>query len=247
MRLSKLPAICLILLLACCRQQSGQQRAEQTTLPDNSGTAATPASGQPVTDSIPVPAGMTQLAVADGDLDKDGIAERVVVYDTKKDTDFGTERQLHIFRRSANGWTLWHRSIGAVLPSEHGGVNGDPFQDMTIQAGCIVIEHFGGSMEKWAYTHRFRYQNNNWYLIGATIHFGTPCKEWKDYDYNLSTGRIEVTEETESCDDNGDNAQTSKNEQYSFTRKLPALPLMDGFYPGDNKVNIPGRDASFYY
>ena len=32
----------------------------------------------------------------DGDLDKDGISEKVVVYDTDKETDLGTERQIFI-------------------------------------------------------------------------------------------------------------------------------------------------------
>ena len=39
------------------------------------------------------------LEEIEGDLDKDGIPEKVIVYDTKKEIDLGTERQIYIYKR----------------------------------------------------------------------------------------------------------------------------------------------------
>ena len=35
----------------------------------------------------------------EGDLDKDGISEKVIVYDTEKEIDLGTERQIYIYKK----------------------------------------------------------------------------------------------------------------------------------------------------
>lgn len=240
--------IALLIANAACNHQTTSREASNAS---GSDTVVMPQAGNGaqarVADSIPVPAGMTQLAQATGDLDKDGQPERVIVYDTKKQSDMGTERQVHIFKSAGSAWTLWHRSTGPVLPSDHGGMMGDPFQDLKIQNGCIVIDHFGGSRDKWAYTHRYRFQSGDWYLIGATVRFGAPCETWKDYDYNLSTGTVNATSETEVCDDEGNNQRTDKTAPYSFNKKPATLPRMDGFYPGDNEVKIPGKEDSFYY
>ena len=92
--------------------------------------------------------------MATGDLTKDGLAERVVVYDTPVATDFGTARQLYIYQQKEGHWQLWQKINGGILPSENGGMMGDPFEGITIERGTIVITHFGGSRQKWTYTHR---------------------------------------------------------------------------------------------
>jgi len=133
----------------------------------------------------------------EGDLDKDGVSEKVIVYDTEKETDFGTERQIYIYKKNNDKWELWEKSIGAILPSQHGGMMGDPFEGISIERNCIVINHFGGSRQKWNYTHRFRYQSGDFQLIGATVTFGSPCDYFFTFDYNLSNGKINYEKETE--------------------------------------------------
>ena len=126
----------------------------------------------------------------EGDLDKDGISEKVIVYDTEKEIDLGTERQIYIYKKKKNNWELWEKSIGAILPSEHGGMMGDPFEGISIERNCIVINHFGGSRQKWNYTHRFRFQSGEFQLIVATVNFGSPCAYFESLDYNISNGKI---------------------------------------------------------
>jgi hypothetical protein len=238
-------SISIVLLLISCqtRQNSDPQQTTDTATINTSVQQEEPSPA----DTVATPEGFTKLKEAKGDLDKDNQDEMVIVYDTKKGTELGTERQLHIFKRGGNGWTLWHKSIGAVLPSEHGGMMGDPFEGIKIERGAIVIHHYGGSKDKWNYTHRYRYQNGVWELIGATINFGAPCETRENYDYNLVTGKIEAKIDTEACDDEGKQKESTQTEEFTFASK-PAKPvLMDSFYPGDNEVKIKDRDKSFYY
>lgn len=195
-------------------------------------------------DDLPSTDGLEELAIATGDLDKDKVAEKVVVYDTKREIEMGTEREIHIYKKKNGNWRLWHKSIGAVLPSEHGGMMGDPFESLSIERGAIVIKHFGGSRQKWNYTHRFRYQKSSWELIGTTINYGSPCDYFEDFDYNLSTGKYIYTKEVQECE--GDNPKTTDKSNKEARKKLSRLPKMDGFYPGDNQFVISDGVEMYY-
>ena len=70
--------------------------------------------------SIPSPATFINIKEAKGDLDGDKEDELVAVYDTKREGDLGTEREIHIFKKKADKWDLFHKSIGAILPSRGG-------------------------------------------------------------------------------------------------------------------------------
>lgn len=196
-------------------------------------------------DSIPTPTGFRILAQAEGDLDKDQQTEKIVIYDTPRETEMGTEREIHIFRKGPENWMLWHKTSGGVLPSEHGGVFGDPFSDARIERGCIVVEHFGGSRQKWSYLHRYRFQNEDWELIGTTVGFGDPCETWETFDYNLSTGAINYKSEQENCEQEDGTSKTLKAENFRLTSD--DLPSMDSMYPGNNGVEIPNTDLVFFY
>lgn len=186
------------------------------------------------------------IAEASGDLDKDGIEEKVIVFNTDKESEMGIEREIQIFKYNNSKWVLWHTSNGAVLPSKHGGMYGDPFSEITIEKGCIVIGHLGGGRQKWAYTHRYMYQNETWQLIGATINFGSPCDYWENLDYNFLTGKIIYKSEIETCNEEQGTVST-KTESMEFIKKLGSLPLMDGFYPGNNEIKFSDSDRSFFY
>ena len=191
---------------------------------------------------IQVPESFTLIDETEGDLDKDGVPEKVVVYDTNIETDLGTERQIYIYKKNNDAWELWNKSSGAVLSSLHGGMMGDPFEELTIERNCIVINHFGGSRQKWNYTHRYRFQKGEFQLIGATVNFGSPCDYFFIFDYNLSNGKGIYEIETEDCEHD-----TSKIEKESFIKKRENLPSMDGFYPGNNVFKIPNSEIIIDY
>jgi hypothetical protein len=92
-----------------------------------------------------------------------------------------------------------HRSVvsdAAVLDSDEGGVFGDPFESLSVERGAVVIMHYGGSRDRWGYTHRYRYQNGQWELIG--LDYGntdsTNLEHYDNHDINLTTGLVQASE-----------------------------------------------------
>ena len=53
---------------------------------------------------IKTPKSFKILEEIEGDLDKDGVSEKVIVYDTEKETDLGTERQIFIYKKTNDKW-----------------------------------------------------------------------------------------------------------------------------------------------
>ncbi|WP_115810340.1 hypothetical protein [Winogradskyella pacifica] len=194
------------------------------------------------TERIQTPKHFKILDKKEGDLDNDGVFEKVIVYDTEKETDMGTERQIYIYKKNHNKWELWKKSVGAILPSEHGGMMGDPFEGISIDRNCIVINHSGGARQRWHYTHRFRYQSDAFQLIGVTVNFGSPCDNFFNFDYNLSNGKINFEQETSDCIN-----KSSKIEKKEIVKKLKTLPTMTNFYPGNNKFTFPNSETIIYY
>jgi hypothetical protein len=196
--------------------------------------------------TITTPKGFKKIGEATGNLDRNRIKEKVIVYNTKREGEMGTEREIHIYKKRRGKWKLWHKSIGAVLSSDHGGMWREPFESVKIQRRTIVLKHFGGSRGTWSYTHRFRYQKGNWKLIGATIELNDRlCTDGSEkFDYNLSTGKI-IYKKVPAYVKN-DVCVNKKAKIVKFRRKLKRLPNMDGFYPGENTVKLPNGEEFSY-
>jgi nuclear transport factor 2 (NTF2) superfamily protein len=97
---------------------------------------------------------------------------------------------------------------------------GDPFQEIEIKNGILLITQAGGSSWKWGHTDKYRFQHNRFELIGFSGNYGKNCEYWTDVDYNLATGKIVITKEYEQCDDSGDMLKVYKKENETFTKKL---------------------------
>ncbi len=94
---------------------------------------------------------------------------------------------------------------------------GDPFEDMEIKNGLLLISQSGGSSWKWGHTDKYRYQEGDFYLIGYTSIAGKPCEYWQSVDYNLSTGKMIVKKEYEACE--GDDQKISKEENETLVKR----------------------------
>lgn len=188
-----------------------------------------------------------EIGRAIGDLNNDEIDDVVLVCNNGKQGDWGLEREVRIYKNEGNKWTLWNKSIGPVLGSEHGGMMGDPFLNVKIDEQSIVISHFGGSRDKWGYMHRYQFQNDDWYLIETEIDYGSHCEYWETYEYSLTTGNISVLKNSEQCNEDGEPLSEETMEDYSFTHELEALPRMANFPTGENEVELPDDKGSFYY
>ncbi|SHH55241.1 hypothetical protein [Tepidibacter thalassicus] len=132
-----------------------------------------------------------ELAIAKGDLNKDGIIDKAFVIEQSNQSEYASPRNLLIvFGNKDNTYTLSIRAEKAILLANEGGTFGDPFEDIVIDRGSVLLKFMGGS-SRWHRYFRFRYQDNGWYLIGFTegsyesIGDSMYCLE---DDYNLITG-----------------------------------------------------------
>jgi hypothetical protein len=155
-----------------------------------------------------------------GDLNKDSVDEKVVVYnvsDTEDEVE-GIDREIVIFKKENQNWKIWHRSKTAIGNSKDGGMMGDPFEDIEIKNGVLLIYESGGSSWKWSHTDKYRFQHDHFELIGYVSVFGKPCEYWEDFDFNIVTGKIMLKKEYEDCD-KGQEIYKRENEDFIYKLK----------------------------
>lgn len=145
-----------------------------------------------------VPKGWRIIAKAEGDLNKDNLSDTAAVIEQEaQNLSLGeaAPRKLLIVSQKDNGtYELSIQSDKAILKANEGGVFGDPLEGLAIENNSLLIKFYGGSSERWAQTYRFRYQDNGWYLIGATLtNYDTETGEGTIEDYNLLTGKMKKT------------------------------------------------------
>ena len=138
----------------------------------------------------------------EADLNGDGLMDAAFVIshggaESAGAEDVSVKHVLVLALRNKDGKLL--RSVvsdAAVLDSDEGGVFGDPFDDLSVDKGTVVISHYGGSRDRWNFTHRYRFQNGRWSLIGLTLgHTDTlDLEHYDSQDINLSTGAVKGSE-----------------------------------------------------
>lgn len=138
--------------------------------------------------------GFFLLKEARGDLNKDGQEDAALILASQdeksmKPGDPAPPRYLLLLLKSPEGYALSAMSSDIVLKKDDGGMMGDPFQDLSISKGSVVLMFYGGSRDRWDITYRFRYQNGDWYLIGKTLtDFDALSSKSNQVDINYSTG-----------------------------------------------------------
>lgn len=145
-----------------------------------------------------VPKGWKLESKIEGDLNRDQLPDIATTITQKAklpdNPDFEVTRRLLVLalRQKDGGWQRSAVSDRVALNSDEGGVWGDPFEEIRIERGALVIEHFGGSNWRWGITSRYRFQDNQWSLIGRTdaSSFTNDPDYRDDADRNFSTGLV---------------------------------------------------------
>ena len=130
-----------------------------------------------------------------GDLNKDGLADKVVV--TQDTLNENAPYRLQVFFKEAAGeWTLKATSVKIIEPQYPNGRDGyrtgTGFSDVTIKAGVlsINIELLRGHFE-----HEFKFQNGRFELIHFSFVSSDGRGVIETIDFNLTTGiRVELLE-----------------------------------------------------
>lgn len=185
----------------------------------------------------------SKITEIEGDLNNDGIPEKVIVYNTNDSTEFGFIREIQIFKLEASTWVLWTKSSNAILKSQEGGMMGDPFESISIKKGVLVIQHVGGSSWKWSITDKYRYENNEFKLIGYSSNYGKLCESWEDVDFNLVTGKLLYTKTNEKCVN--DQQMKGSKKQEKFIHNNVKLTLQNRTIE-DVKIVTPKYKAEIY-
>ncbi|MBI4238461.1 MAG: hypothetical protein HY696_08615 [Deltaproteobacteria bacterium] len=157
------------------------------------GTAGpvVPRSGRSAQDFVP--SGWTLERQLTDDLNRDGRPDFALLLSP---ADQQIDRLLVVgFGDAGGGFKLSAVKADLVMCQSCGGMLGDPLTDFRLERGVVVIQLYGGSRDRWGMTYRFRWQQNDWYLIGYTDEIGdTLLGTARTIDINWTTGAVITTE-----------------------------------------------------
>ncbi|MEI7542978.1 MAG: DUF5050 domain-containing protein [bacterium] len=87
--------------------------------------------------------------------------------DEGQDTNPESDKELMVIVEKDNNYVVAAITRRAILCSSCGGVWGDPFESIEAGKKFFVINHYGGSREKWSISTRFAYshRDNKWQLV----------------------------------------------------------------------------------
>lgn len=114
-----------------------------------------------------VPKDYLVLDQVDGDLNSDGLPDKIIVLKQKKEVTEEEKRPLLLLIKQKDGaFKKVAENDNIVLSAGDGGVHGDPYYGISIKKGFFSVERFGGSGWRWNQVITFKYNSkvNNWYL-----------------------------------------------------------------------------------
>lgn len=197
------------------------------------------------------PKGYEKILETKGDLDKDGKDETVLVFNTDKTPDSespGLVRKFYILKNVSGKLKIWKENSSLIFDSREGFYPEGNELELTIKNNCLVIfqSYFSNSRHTVTSKNTYRFQNGDFYLIGALVQFDDTCEFNYSDEINFSTGKVIVSEEYSDCDD-GSNRKIPENYYKEFTYKLPKLIKMNEYKMGKNEIKIPNSNKSFNF
>jgi hypothetical protein len=164
-----------------------------------------------------------------GDLDGDGIDEKVEVFDTSDTTSLGTIRLLRISKNQGGRWHVLEESENAIYRSQEGGMVGEPLKSVAITDRQLVIEHHGGSGWKWGSIDKYIIAKGAFQLVFFTTYYGQQCEYWQQFDFDISSRRVTYKKVYQKC--SGEFCNEMRIETERFRAKNPRLNLQNRNLP----------------
>ncbi|HNO25075.1 MAG TPA: hypothetical protein PKK94_19005, partial [Leptospiraceae bacterium] len=108
-----------------------------------------------------VPAGYVLTKEATGDLNQDGLEDKVLVLEKSPNES----RVLVILFKDITGkFSYFTHSEKLILPMSEGDAFGDPCSSVTVEKGLLVINHNAGKLQRWGMRYSFQFQSGHFYL-----------------------------------------------------------------------------------
>lgn len=169
-----------------------------------------------------------------GDLTEDEVPEMLVT--VRHDTAvFDSSHMVavlasaYVCRRINGSWQPWEEARGYLLHAyeEVGMTRFHP----SIERGTLVLKHSNYGTVSIETTHRFRWQNEQFELIGYTNTLWERCERTRKFDYNLSTGVYRIEKAIFNCEQLKDGAAQEQTVAYRgrHRRKNPYLLLQSDY------------------
>ncbi|MCD1115812.1 hypothetical protein [Chryseobacterium turcicum] len=200
-----------------------------------------------------VPKGYEKILETKGDLDKDGKDETLIVFnsDKRNNEDFnrGFQREIFIIKNNNGQLKIWKKNPTVILGSKTGfSPEYNTLPEVSIKNGVIIISqsYSTNSRHTYTYKHTYRFQNNDFYLIGSVVKFDDTCQFNRFSEINFSTGKVIVDDQYYPCFED-DKEPLEKNFHKEFKYKWKTLIKMDNFTPGETVIQIPNSKQYFIY
>lgn len=122
-----------------------------------------------------LPTGIHLLDICEGDLDKDGKQDFVVVLEVAEDSDswlqYDGPRVVYVFNYAYHSdnfekdvYRCSYVNNMLVMPQSYGGIFGDPYGSMEIKDGTLRISDYGGDSYRWRDDFTFGMDSENFVL-----------------------------------------------------------------------------------
>ncbi|MFP3599050.1 hypothetical protein [Chryseobacterium sp. SIMBA_029] len=196
-----------------------------------------------------VPKNYTKVLETEGDLDKDGINETVIVSNIgEKIENEGYQRKFYILKKINGKLKIWKENSSLLDASEIGFYPESNELEVNIKNNCLVISQslFTNSRHTATSKYTFRFQNGDFYLIGALNTFDDTCEFNFLNEVNFSTGKVIIDEKYSDCDADEDR-KIPKDVHKEFIHTFNPLIKMNDFRVGKNQFKIPNSDKYFNY
>ncbi|MPT32950.1 MAG: hypothetical protein E2600_15060 [Chryseobacterium sp.] len=186
-----------------------------------------------------------------GDLDKDGKDETVIIFNTDKIINTiskGLERKLYILKNINGKLKVWQENSNLLFDSKEGFYPESNELELIIRNNCLIIfqSYFSNSRHTVTSKNTFRFQNGDFYLIGALVKFDDTCEFNFSNEINFSTGKVIIDDQYSECD-SGYEREVPKNYYKEFIYKIPKLIKMNDYKMGKNEIKIPNSNKSFNF
>jgi hypothetical protein len=198
-----------------------------------------------------IPKRYEKILETKGDLDKDGKDETVIIFNTDKIINTiskGLERKLYILKNINGKLKVWQENSNLLFDSKEGFYPESNELELSIRNNCLIIfqSYFSNSRHTVTSKNTFRFQNGDFYLIGALVKFDDTCEFNFSSEINFSTGKVIIDDQYSECD-SGYEREVPKNYYKEFIYKIPKLIKMSDYKMGKNEIKIPNSKKSFNF